>query len=252
MEHQGFTIWFTGLSGAGKTTVSRLVESELRARGYKVEVLDGDVVRENLSKGLGFSKEDRDTNIRRIGFVCELLTRNDVIAIAAAISPYRAIRDENRARVGGRFVDVYAKCPLDVLAERDVKGLYKKAMRGEIKNFTGVDDPYEPPLNPEVVIESDQETPEQSAAKVIAKLEELGYVHVHDPNALGFAHSRNQVWIDYDKEADVLHISFRKPQQANDSVMENNVVYHYDGKELVGVTVINARAMFTILEGIVL
>ncbi len=173
---QGFTIWFTGLSGAGKTTVSRLVEKELRARGFKVEVLDGDVVRENLSKGLGFSKEDRDTNIRRIGFVCELLTRNDVVAIAAAISPYRAIRDENRARVGGRFVEVYCQCPIDVLAERDVKGLYKKALRGEIKNFTGVNDPYEPPLRAEVMIESDKESPEQSAAKVLAKVEELGYV----------------------------------------------------------------------------
>jgi adenylyl-sulfate kinase len=176
----GFTIWFTGLSGAGKTTVSRLVEKELRARGYKVEVLDGDVVRENLSKGLGFSKEDRDTNIRRIGFVCELLTRNDVIAIAAAISPYREIRDENRARVGGRFVEVYCKAPLEVLMARDVKGLYKKALAGEIKNFTGIDDPYEPPLNPEVVIESDKETPEQSAAKVLAKLEELGYIRTKD------------------------------------------------------------------------
>ena len=172
----GFTIWFTGLSGAGKTTVSRIVEKELRARGHNVEVLDGDVVRENLSKGLGFSKEDRDTNIRRIGFVCEILTRNDVVAIAAAISPYRAIRDENRVRVGGRFVEVYAKCPIDVLAERDVKGLYKKALRGEIKNFTGVDDPYEPPLNPEVTIESDKETPEQSAEEIMKKLEELGYV----------------------------------------------------------------------------
>lgn len=172
---KGFTIWFTGLSGAGKTTVSRLVEKELRARGFKVEILDGDVVRENLSKGLGFSKEDRDTNIRRIGFVCELLTRNDVVAIAAAISPYRSIRDENRARIG-RFVEVYASCPMDVLAERDVKGLYKKALRGEIKNFTGVDDPYEPPLNPDVVIESDKETPEVSAAKVIAKLQGLGYI----------------------------------------------------------------------------
>jgi adenylyl-sulfate kinase len=139
-------------------------------------VLDGDVVRENLSKGLGFSKADRDTNIRRIGFVCELLTRHNVVAIAAAISPYRAIRDENRARVGGRFVEIYAKCPIDVLAERDVKGLYKKALRGEVKNFTGIDDPYEPPLNPEVIIESDKETPEQSAAKVIAKLERLGFV----------------------------------------------------------------------------
>ncbi len=172
---KGFTIWFTGLSGAGKTTVSRLAEKELRTRGYKVEVLDGDVVRENLSKGLGFSKEDRDTNIRRIGFVCELLTRNDVIAIAAAISPYRAIRDENRCKIG-RFVEVYCKAPIEVLAERDVKGLYKKALAGEIKNFTGVDDPYEPPLNPEVVIESDKETPEQSARKVMAKLEELGYI----------------------------------------------------------------------------
>ncbi len=172
---KGFTIWFTGLSGAGKTTVSRLVEKELRARGYRVEVLDGDIVRENLSKGLGFSKEDRDTNIRRIGFVCELLTRNDVIAIAAAISPYRAIRDENRAKIG-RFVEVYCKAPIEVLAERDVKGLYKKALAGEIKNFTGVNDPYEPPLKPEVLIESDKETPKQSAAKVMAKLEELRYI----------------------------------------------------------------------------
>ncbi len=172
---KGFTIWFTGLSGAGKTTVSRLVEKELRTRGFKVEVLDGDVVRENLSKGLGFSKEDRDTNIRRIGFVCELLTRNDVIAIAAAISPYRAVRDENRAKIG-RFVEVYCKAPITVLTERDVKGLYKKALAGEIKNFTGVNDPYEPPPNPEVTIESDKEPPAQSAAKVIAKLEELGYI----------------------------------------------------------------------------
>lgn len=172
----GFTIWFTGLSGAGKTTISRLLEKELRSRGCQVEVLDGDVVRENLSKGLGFSKEDRDTNIRRIGFVCELLTRNGVVAIAAAISPYRAIRDENRARVGGRFVEVYCACPIDVLAGRDVKGLYKKAIAGEIKNFTGIDDPYEPPLHPEVVVQSDQETPEQSAAKVIATLQSLGYI----------------------------------------------------------------------------
>lgn len=172
----GFTIWFTGLSGAGKTTISRLVEKELRSRDCPVEVLDGDVVRENLSKGLGFSKEDRDTNIRRIGFVCELLSRNGVVAIAAAISPYRAIRDENRARVRGRFVEVYCACPIDVLAERDVKGLYKKALAGEIKNFTGIDDPYEPPLHPEVVIQSDQETPEQSAAKVIATLQSLGYI----------------------------------------------------------------------------
>ncbi len=175
MEQQGFTLWFTGLSGAGKTTASRLVEKELRARGLKVEMLDGDVVRENLSKGLSFSKEDRDTNIRRIGFVCELLTRNGVIAITAAISPYRSVRDENRVRIG-RFVEVYAKCPIDVLAERDVKGLYKKALAGEIKHFTGIDDPYEEPLNPEIVIESDRESPEQSAHKIIACLEEMGYL----------------------------------------------------------------------------
>lgn len=175
MESQGFTLWFTGLSGSGKTTASRLVEKELRARGLRVEILDGDVIRENLSKGLGFSKEDRDINIRRIGFVCELLTRNGVVAITAAISPYRSVRDEIRARIG-RFVEVYAECPINVLAERDVKGLYKKALKGEIKNFTGVDDPYEPPQNPEVVIKSDRETVEESVARIIAKLEESGYI----------------------------------------------------------------------------
>lgn len=176
MTHTGFTLWFTGLSGAGKTTISAMVAQELRERGFKVEVLDGDVVRTNLSKGLGFSKEDRDTNIRRIGWVCELLTRNDVVAIGAAISPYREIRDEIRAKVG-RFVEVYVTAPIEVLAERDVKGLYKKALAGEIKGFTGVDDPYEPPLNPEVTCYSDgRETPEHSAAKVISKLKELGYL----------------------------------------------------------------------------
>lgn len=173
--NQGFTLWFTGLSGAGKTTVSQLVEKELRSRGLNVEVLDGDVVRTNLSKGLGFSKEDRDINIRRIGFVCKLLSRNGVAAIASAISPYREIRDEVR-RENGRFVEVFVKCPLDTLVERDVKGLYKKAIAGEIANFTGVSDPYEEPLNPEVVLETHQETPEESAAKVLQKLEELGYI----------------------------------------------------------------------------
>ena len=175
MEGKGVTLWFTGLSGAGKTTLARMVENELRNRGHKVEVLDGDVVRTNLSKGLGFSKEDRDTNIRRIGFVCNLLTRNDCIAIAAAISPYRDIRDEVRRDIGA-FVEVFVKCPIDVLAERDVKGLYKKALAGEIKNFTGIDDPYEEPHAPEVVVETDRETPEQSAARIIARLEELQYI----------------------------------------------------------------------------
>ena len=175
MGQDGFTVWFTGLSGAGKTAIADRLVPLLRDRGLKVELLDGDVVRTNLSKGLGFSKEDRDTNIRRIGFVCNLLTRNGVVAIGAAISPYRDVRDEVRADIG-RFVEVFVKCPLEVLQERDVKGLYAKALRGEIANFTGVSDPYEDPLNPEVVIESDKETEEESLAKVVAKLEELGYL----------------------------------------------------------------------------
>jgi len=175
-EKKGFTIWFTGLSGAGKTTVSRVVQDKLRERGImNVEVLDGDVVRTNLSKGLGFSKEDRDINIKRIAFVCNLLTRNGVPNIAAAISPYREVRDYAREEIKN-FIEVFVKCPLEVLVERDVKGLYKKALAGEISNFTGVSDPYEEPLNPEVVIESDKETPEESADKIIAKLEELGYL----------------------------------------------------------------------------
>ena len=172
----GFTIWLTGMSGAGKSTITGLVEAELRARGVPLEVLDGDVVRTYLTKGHGFSREDRDENVRRVGWVCELLTRHGGVAIAAVISPYRAVRDELRAQIG-RFVEVFVDAPLEVLAERDVKGLYKKALAGEIENFTGVSDPYEPPLEPEVVCRSDgSETPEASAAKVIAKLEELGYL----------------------------------------------------------------------------
>jgi adenylylsulfate kinase len=175
MGKRGFVVWFTGLSGAGKTTVAERLEQVLRERGHKVESLDGDVVRTHLSKGLGFSKEDRDANIRRIGFVAHLLQRNGVAVICSAISPYREIRDENRALIGD-FVEVYAKCPIDVLAERDVKGLYKKAIAGEIPNFTGVSDPYEVPLNAEVVFESDRETVDGSLAKVVAKLEQLGYL----------------------------------------------------------------------------
>ncbi len=175
-DHTGFTIWFTGLSGSGKSTISSLVANELRRQGLRVEVLDGDVVRTHLSKGLGFSKEDRDTNIRRIGWVCEVLSRNGVTAIGAAISPYREIRDEIRGKIG-RFVEVYVECSIDVLAERDVKGLYKQALAGQLKNFTGVSDPYEPPLKPEVVCHTDgRETPQQSADKVLAKLRELGYI----------------------------------------------------------------------------
>ena len=174
-ESGGFTIWLTGLSGAGKTTIGAILERELRARGLRVEVLDGDLVRTHLTAGLGFSREHRDINVRRVGWVCELLTRNDVAAIASVISPYRAVRDEIRASIG-RFVEVYVEAPLEVLAERDVKGLYRRAMAGEIENFTGVSDPYEPPLRPEVTCHSDgRESPEESAARVLAKLDELGY-----------------------------------------------------------------------------
>jgi adenylyl-sulfate kinase len=175
LTHLGFTLWFTGLSGAGKSTISGIVEKRLRDAGAKVEVLDGDAVRENLSKGLGFSKEDRDTNIRRIGFVCELLSRNGVIAVVAAISPYRAVREELRSRIQN-FIEIYVECPLDVVAERDVKGLYKKAAAGQIGQFTGISDPYEPPLHPEVVVHSAGETPDESAQKVWAKLEQLGLI----------------------------------------------------------------------------
>jgi len=175
MTTTGFTIWFTGLSGAGKSTISEILERELRALGRKVEVLDGDVVRTHLSKGLGFSKEDRDTNIRRIGWVCEVLSRNDVIAIGAAISPYRSVRDEIRERIPN-FFEVYVEVPLDVLIERDTKGLYKKALAGEIKGFTGIDDPYEPPLDPELVINTDKETPQERAGRILAAPRELRYI----------------------------------------------------------------------------
>jgi adenylylsulfate kinase len=172
---RGFTLWFTGLSGAGKTTIANALEPVLRERGLKVEILDGDIVRTNLSKGLGFSKEERDTNILRIGFVAHLLTRNGVAVMTAAISPYREIRDQVRAQIGD-FVEVYVKCPLEELIKRDVKGLYEKALRGEISNFTGVSDPYEEPLNPEVVVETDRETLEESVAKILAVLEARGYL----------------------------------------------------------------------------
>ncbi len=171
----GFTLWFTGLSGAGKTTIAQIVERDLRERGLRVEVLDGDVVRTHLSKGLGFSREDRDTNIRRIAFVANLLTRNGVGVIVAAISPYRALRDEARAAIG-RFVEVFVSAPLEECARRDVKGLYKKAMAGEIPAFTGVSDPYEEPLAPELVAETMKEGPEDSARRVIATLERLGHL----------------------------------------------------------------------------
>jgi adenylylsulfate kinase len=174
-RERGVVIWFTGLSGSGKTTIAHLVEEKLVDAGVPVETLDGDVVRENLSKGLGFSKEDRDINIRRIAFVAHLLQRNGVFVITAAISPYRAIREEARAMIKD-FVEVFADAPIEVCEQRDVKGLYAKARAGELKGFTGVDDPYEPPAGPEVTCRTDKETVEESAQKVIDKLVELKYL----------------------------------------------------------------------------
>jgi adenylyl-sulfate kinase len=175
---RGFTVWFTGLSGAGKSTITAELVKEFERRGVGHEVLDGDVVRTHLSKGLGFSKEDRDTNIRRIGWVAATLTRHGVGVVCAAISPYRAIRDEVRASVQrhGTFLEVYAKCPIPVLSDRDPKGLYKKALAGQLPNFTGVSDPYEEPLNAEVVCETDRETVQESAGKILLRLEQLGLV----------------------------------------------------------------------------
>ncbi len=172
---RGFTVWFTGLSGAGKSTLSRVLEAELLRRGRRVELLDGDVVRQNLSKGLGFSREDRDTNIRRIAFVCHLLTRNGVAVLSAAISPYQDTRAEARALIGD-FVEVYVRCPIPELVRRDVKGLYAKALRGEIEHFTGISDPYEEPEHPDVVVDSGSETVEVSLERILRHLELRGYV----------------------------------------------------------------------------
>jgi adenylyl-sulfate kinase len=173
--HKGFTLWFTGLSGAGKSTLAHSVEKEICARGRNVEILDGDVVRTHLSKGLGFSREDRDTNIMRIAFVCSLLTRNGAATISAAISPFRSTRDQAREMIGD-FVEVYVKAQLETVIQRDVKGLYKQALEGKIPQFTGISDPYEEPLHPELVVETDKQTVEESTALIIAKLEELGYL----------------------------------------------------------------------------
>ena len=175
MEQKGVTVWFTGMSGAGKTALAVPLEQELRRRGLKVERLDGDIVRESLTRDLGFSKEDRDRNIERVTFVAKLLTRNGVIVLCSFISPYRAVRARVAKEVGN-FVEVYCYAPLETLIERDVKGLYKKALAGEIESFTGVSDPYEPPENPDVTTDSSTESVEESLAKILGKLEELGYI----------------------------------------------------------------------------
>jgi len=175
-QGRGFTLWFTGLSGAGKTTIAEIVEKELRHRRGRIEVLDGDIVRTNLSKGLGFSREDRDTNVLRIGFVADLLTRNGVGVIVSAISPFKEVRDQVRRKVGEDFIEIFVDAPLEVCAGRDVKGLYKKAFAGEIAQFTGVSDPYEAPAAPELHIRTHEEEPKESARKVLEKLESLGYL----------------------------------------------------------------------------
>lgn len=172
---RGFTLWFTGLSGAGKSTLAGAVAGELRSHGIPVEILDGDEVRQNLSKGLGFSREDRDTNIRRIGYVAKLLTRNGVAVITAAISPYRAVREEVRREIGD-FVEVYVRASVDECIRRDAKGLYRRALAGEIPQFTGVSDPYEEPLSPEVVVDTERETVAEGTARVLARLTELGHL----------------------------------------------------------------------------
>jgi adenylylsulfate kinase len=180
-KNRGFTLWFTGLPCSGKSTLAEIIAPELKRRGRGVEILDGDVVRTNLTKGLGFSKEDRDENIRRIGFVCGLLSKHGAIAISAAISPYRSVRDEVRSKIEN-FIEVYVETPLDLCIQRDVKGMYKKALAGEMKNFTGISDPYEPPLHPEILIQTQKESPEESAARILGRLERMGLIEpAHEP-----------------------------------------------------------------------
>jgi adenylyl-sulfate kinase len=174
-DQRGFTVWFTGLPSSGKSTLAEMLFDELESRKMKVELLDGDVVRTNLSKGLGYSREDRDTNILRIGWVAERLTFHGVAVIVSAISPYRGTRDQVRKQVGD-FVEVFVSCPLEECVRRDVKGLYEKAMRGEIKEFTGVSDPYEPPEHPEVIVETDKATPEECIVLILSRLREIGYL----------------------------------------------------------------------------
>jgi len=175
MKHQGFTLWLTGMSGAGKSTISDRLMERFREAQAKVELLDGDIVRTNLSQGLGFSREDRDTNIRRIGFVSELLSRNGIIVVVAAISPYRDTREEVKKKIAN-FVEVFVDCPIEVLASRDVKGLYKKALAGEVGNFTGISDPYEPPLLPDVTVRSDRESVDESLEKIWRELLRRGLI----------------------------------------------------------------------------
>jgi len=177
---KGFVVWLTGLPASGKTTIARGLAEELRSRGVRVEVFDGDEVRRRLSPELGFSKEDRRIHAGRVAYISKLLARNGVAVIVALISPYRSFRQQAREEIGD-FIEVYVKCPLQVCIERDVKGLYKRALRGEIKDLTGIQDPYEEPINPEVTVETDKETPEESVAKIISHLEAAGYLERQVP-----------------------------------------------------------------------
>jgi adenylylsulfate kinase len=174
-DQKGVTLWFTGLPCSGKSAIADIVAEKLKAQGLRAERLDGDIVRQDLTRDLGFSKADRDENIRRVTFVAKLLARNGVTVLVSFISPYREMRDRARQQIRN-FVEIYVKCPVEVCAQRDVKGMYQKAMRGEIKEFTGVNDPYEEPLRPELVLETDKETLDQSVEKAMAKIKELGYL----------------------------------------------------------------------------
>jgi adenylylsulfate kinase len=178
-NHQGFTVWFTGLPSCGKTSIANQIAIILKNKGYKVEQLDGDILRENLSKDLSFSKKDRDENIRRATYLAQLLTRNNVVVLASFISPYRKQRREARKQIKN-FIEVYVRCPIDICKQRDVKGMYKKALEGKIKEFTGVDDPYEEPEHPELIVDTNKECIEESVNKVLQKIEELGYLTRED------------------------------------------------------------------------
>jgi adenylylsulfate kinase len=173
---RAFTVWLTGLSGAGKTTLATHLSETLRERELQVELLDGDQVRSRFSRGLGFSRQDRDTNVRRIGHVCQLLNRHGIVAIVAAIAPFRDTRNEVREMCAGRFLEVYLACPLEILIQRDTKGLYRRALAGELEAFTGISDPYEPPVHPELVLRTDRESPPECLSKLLLRLRELGYV----------------------------------------------------------------------------